>query len=143
MTIIKGNGTPRTHNPADPFFGGESPKENTYYIDLDGTLAYYDTWGEKGEISDPIPLMKKQVLKWHKQGIKIKIFTARAYKEKNIKKIRKWLLLNGFPLFEITNIKEMDCSIIIDDKAREAIKNTGMIVDRTGELKKKDNFLFE
>lgn len=143
MTIIKGDGTPRTHNPADPFFDGEPPVEDVYYVDLDATLAYYNSWSENEEIGEPIPLMKKQVLKWHKQGIKIKIFTARAWKEENIKKIKRWLLLNGFPLFKITNIKGLDCAIIIDDKAREAIRNTGNIVDRTGELKKKDNFLFE
>jgi hypothetical protein len=133
---LKGNNIPRNTNPANPLKEEvHEEKQLTYYVDLDGTLAYYKCWGDIGDIGDPIQDMKKWVLYWLKEGIKIKIFTARAYCEKNIKHIRKWLLINGFPPnLEITNIKGLDCDLIFDNNAREVINNTGIIVDRTGKF---------
>lgn len=133
---LKGSNIPRNPNPANPLREEIYEKEQlVYYVDLDSTLAYYDRWGGIGDIGEPIPTMKNKVLEWISKGIKIKIFTARAYCEENIKHIRKWLLLNGFPInLEITNIKGIDCSLILDDKAREVIMNTGIICNRTGEL---------
>ena len=79
--------------------------------------------------------MKAWVLHWLKEGIKIKIFTARAYNPENIKHVRKWLIVNGFPLdLEITDIIRLDCNMIFDNKAREVLNNQGIIVDRMGEF---------
>ncbi len=136
---LKGINIIRNPNPANPLKKEiKEEKQLVYYINLDGTLAYYDRWGYIGDIGEPIPIMKAWVLYWIKKGIKIKIFTARAYNEKAIPHIRKWLLLNGFPPnLEITNIKGMDCDMIFDNNAREVINNTGIIADRTGEFDKK------
>jgi len=133
---IKGSNTPRTVNPANPLKQEiKKEKQLTYYVDLDGTLAIYTIWGNVGDIGEPIPDMKKWVLHWIKEGIKIKIFTARAYKKEAIPDIRKWLFLNGFPLdLEITNIKGIDCDMIFDNNCREVMNNQGVIVDRTGEF---------
>jgi len=131
----KGNAGLRNPNPANPLKKyNKNNKNKCYYIDLDGTLAYYERWGGIGDIGEPIPIMKKWVLFWIKNGIKIKIFTARAGDKKKIPPIKKWLLLNGFPPLEITNIKGLDCDIIFDNIAKEVINNTGIIVDRTGEF---------
>lgn len=134
---LKGSDIPIHPNPANPLRDNDYKKEKlTYYIDLDGTLAYYDRWSNEGDIGEPIEDIKNKILRWISEDITIKIFTARAYCNKNIKVIRKWLLLNGLPpTLEITNIKGIDCNIILDDKAREVIKNTGIIVDRTTEFK--------
>lgn len=134
---IKGNGEPRTRNPADPMNDIiPSEKKLVYLVDLDGTLAYYERWGEKEEIGEPIPLMKKRVLEWIDEGIEIRIFTARAFDVNQVKLIKKWLILNGFPLLEITNVKGIDVDYLFDNIAREVINNTGIIVDRVGDLSK-------
>lgn len=133
---LKGNGELRNPNPANPLKKEfKEEKQLTYYVDLDGTLAYYERWGQNGEIGEPIPLMKNWVLHWISRGIKIKIFTARAHKPEAIPPIRKWLLFNGLPPdLEITNVKGIDCDLLFDNIAREVINNTGIIVDRTGEF---------
>jgi len=123
---------PRNPNPANPLREEiYEDKKLTYYVDLDGTLAYYERWENEGNIGEPIENIKNKVLQWINNGIIIKIFTARAYCEENKKYIRKWLLLNGLPInLEITNIKGIDCDLIFDDRAREVIINTGIIVSR-------------
>lgn len=132
---LKGNDKPRLPNLASPFAKEQKLKQLTYYVNLDGTLAYYNVHGNINDIGDPIPNIKEKVLQWIKEGVIIKIFTARAYCEKNKSFVRKWLMLNGFPpTIEITNIKGIDCDLIFDDKAREVIMNTGDIIDRTGKL---------
>lgn len=133
---LKGSNIPRNPNPANPLKKEDySKKKLTYYVDLDGTLAYFERWNNIGDIGEPINEIKEKILKWINEGITIKIFTARAYKKELIKPIRKWLLLNGLPpTLEITNIKGVDCDLIFDDKAREVIYNTGIIVNRTGDL---------
>jgi len=134
---LKGSNIQRNPNPANPLKEEDDKiKQLTYYIGLDGVLAYYERWGNEGDIGEPINDMKNKILKWINNGITIKIFTARAYKEESINHIRKWLLLNGLPpTLEITNIKGTDCDLILDNKAREVIHNTGMIIDRTNEFK--------
>lgn len=133
---LKGSNIPRNPNPANPLKEeNNSKKQLTYYVGLDGTLAYYKYWEYENHIGESIPDIKRKILCWLSLGIKIKIFTARAYKKELIKPIRKWLLLNGLPpTLEITNIKGIDCDLLFDDKAREVIYNTGIIVERIGKL---------
>lgn len=133
---IKGDRGPRMTNQANPLLDEvKEEKQKVYYVDLDGTLAYYDAWGDIGDIGDPIPIMKQWVLYWIKNGIEVVIFTARAYKPEAIPPIRKWLLINGFPPdLRITNVKGLECALVFDNCAREVINNTGIIVDRTGEF---------
>lgn len=136
---IKGTGDLRNPNPANPFREVEPEKQKVYYVDLDGTLAFFDRWGTIGDIGEPIPIMKKWVLYWISKGIKVKIFTARAYKKESIPFIKKWLILNGFPPnLDITNIKGIDCTRLFDNNAREVINNTGIIVDRLNEFNTKE-----
>lgn len=135
---INGGGKLRNLNPANPLKKEDNNNINNnkcYYVDLDGTLAYYERWGAEGDIGEPIPIMKNWISYWLSKGIEIVIFTARAYKQEHIDNIRKWLILNGLPIdLRITNVKGLDCSMILDDKAREVISNTGQIVDRVGEF---------
>ena len=127
----------RTKNPANPLKKQEDkPKKLVYYVGLHGTLAVFDRWGNIGDIGEPIEKMKKRVLAWIKEGITIKIFTARASDPETTSLIRKWLFLNGFMLdMEITNILGDDCAMIFSDKTREVIFNTGIVVSRTNEFK--------
>ena len=47
-------------------------------VDLDGTLAILDKDVSPTHIGEPIPIMVNRVKSWHKQGKRIKIFTARV-----------------------------------------------------------------
>jgi len=133
---IKGKGKLRTKNPANPLRDNNiNDKNKCYYVNLDGCLAIYDRWDCIDNIGEPVESMKAWVLHWLKEGIKIKIFTARAHNLNAIPYIKKWLFLNGFPLdLEITNIKGTDCDMIFDNNAREVLNNQGVIIDRTGEF---------
>jgi hydroxymethylpyrimidine pyrophosphatase-like HAD family hydrolase len=96
------------------------------YVDLDGTLAYYDHWRGISHIGEPIEPMLAQVKKWVRQGHTIRIFTARAHDPHALPIIREWLLANGLPELVITNIKGQ---ILFDDRARQVIYNSGTIVN--------------
>ena len=47
-------------------------------VDLDGTLAHYDTWRGPAHIGEPIPKMLERVKWWVSQGKTVQIFTARV-----------------------------------------------------------------
>jgi hypothetical protein len=48
-------------------------------VDLDATLAHYTGWtGDERHIGEPIPLMAERVRRWLKDGIEVRIFTARV-----------------------------------------------------------------
>jgi len=137
MEIKDKQGKLRTKNPANPLRKEEDkPKKLVYYVGFDAVLATYDRWGHIDDIGEPIEKMKKRVLEWIKEGVTIKIFTARASDLEATSFIRKWLFLNGLLLdLEITNILGDDCDMIFSDKSREVIHNTGVIVSLTKEFK--------
>ena len=56
-------------------------------VDLDGTLAYWDTPMDQYDpmiIGSPIHAMVERVKIWLEQGHEVVIFTARVYPKKNI-----------------------------------------------------------
>lgn len=93
-------------------------------VDLDGTLAHYDGWGD-GSIGEPIPLMMDRVIEWLKHDKTVKIFTARASDPHQVDLVKIWLQKHGLPNLEVTNVK--DCAMIElwDDRAIQVIPNTG------------------
>ncbi len=84
---------------------------------MDGTLAYDDGWHGPLHIGDPIPAMMARVKQWLKQGIRVKIFTARASLEEHIPPVREWLYIHGLP-----NL------CLYDDRCVQVIPNTGELV---------------
>ncbi len=58
-------------------------------VDLDGTLAEWKGWKGIQHIGKPIPLMLERVKFWTKNGIKVKILTARAGVPEAIPEIEK------------------------------------------------------
>jgi hypothetical protein len=99
------------------------------YVDLDGTLAHYETFKGHSHIGEPIPHMVHFVKDAMKKGWPVKIFTARAEDPTAIPFIRQWLIEvfgpeEGFK-FEITNVKKQDGALFIDDRAIRIDKNTG------------------
>ena len=96
-------------------------------VDLDGTLACYDTWRGAEYIGEPIKPMIDRVKKWLSHGKTVKIFTARAAVAEQIPFVKKWLLQNDLPALEVTNVKDMWMVELWDDRCVQVEKNTGKI----------------
>ncbi len=106
-----------------------SPEEKGWIgVDLDGTLAFHDANSPMIKIGDPVPLMLKRVKTMVEQDFRVKIFTARAQDSEQILLIRKWLLKNGLPSLEITNIKDYNMIKLFDDRAVQVEPNTGKLI---------------
>jgi hypothetical protein len=98
-------------------------------VDLDGTLAEYHGWKGMEDIGKPIPAMVNRVFDWLYQGIAVKIFTARAGIPEQIPFIKKWLIDNGLPELEVTNVKDFAMIELWDDRCKQVIINTGELVE--------------
>jgi hypothetical protein len=104
----------------------DTPLRGWVGIDLDGTLAVASE--NLDEIGEPIPEMAERLLRFHRAGVQVKIFTARASTPKQVPLIKAWLQRNQLPDIEITNIKDAAMARLYDDKAVQVIRNTGRIV---------------
>ncbi len=102
-------------------------------VDLDGTLAEYHGWQGELHIGKPIPLMLDRVRQWLAEGNEVVIFTARIAgrdgvpRESVVARIRDWLLVQGLPRLEVTNIKAMDFAVFYDDRCVQVEPNTGVL----------------
>lgn len=103
--------------------------ESWFGVDLDGTLAYLDT-SIFPEIGTAVPEVLSRVKKLLEAGKRVKIFTARFEIKGEVERIKKWLKNNNLPMnLEITNVKDMKCVEIWDDKARRVLFNLGYFTD--------------
>ena len=99
-----------------------------YGVDLDGTLAVWNETSTLDRIGAPIPAMVDMVCRMVDNGIRVKIFTARACDPAQIAKIRAWMNKNGLPDLEITNVKDYYMERLYDDRAIRVQRNTGRII---------------
>lgn len=97
-------------------------------VDLDGTLAVWDTSSSLDRIGPPVPAMLSHVQRMVGSGIRVKIFTARAGDPDQLSLIQKWLKKNGLPDLEITNVKDYQMERLYDDRAVQVEANTGRII---------------
>lgn len=97
-------------------------------IDLDATLAVYNGFKGFDHIGAPVPKMLNIVKSMLANGVKVKIFTARADNPEAIPYIKAWLRLVGLPELDVTNVKDRYCVRIWDDKAIQIEPNTGKIL---------------
>ncbi len=96
-------------------------------VDFDGTLVEYHGWKGIEHMGKTIKPMIDRVRQWLKEGITVKLFTARASEgEEQIKILKKWMIDNGLPELEVTNVKDMYMKVLWDDRCVQVIKNTGM-----------------
>jgi hypothetical protein len=100
-------------------------------VDLDGTLATYDTYGD-GSIGEPIPLMVARVRAFLEAGQTVKILTARLTHPNcsPIERVRiqDWLVQKaGLPRLEVTSVKDFGMIQLWDDRAIQVQKNTGKV----------------
>lgn len=100
-------------------------------VDFDGTLAHHAPGESLSYLGAPILLMVSQVLYWHRQGWKVKIFTARVascYADCDVQRamIITWCRRElGFPL-EVTSEKDGAMLELWDDRAVAVERNSGV-----------------
>jgi hypothetical protein len=58
-------------------------------VDLDRTLAEYDTWKGEGHVGAPIPAMVERVRTWIAEGRQVRILTARVASTHGIASVTK------------------------------------------------------
>ncbi len=103
-------------------------------VDFDGTLAQYISgYFAQDKDGPPVIPMLERVRKWVKDGVTVKIFTARVCGPKeeadhHRKKVQDWLESHGLPRLEVVNYKTWSTVAIYDDIAFRIIKNTGEVV---------------
>lgn len=119
-------------------------------VDLDGTLAEYHGWRPDGSIGDPIPLMVDRVRQWMREGVEVRIFTARIWPlrivmprddmrqfsgantieseaGKQAMLIQEWSLNHLGRTLPITTQKDYQMIELWDDRAVGVICNTGKV----------------
>lgn len=100
-------------------------------VDLDGTLAHYDTWRGPTHIGAPVPAMVERVKRWRDEGREVRIFTARVAEgdgrklDKVRQAIEQWCADNLGFCPEITNVKDWGMVELWDDRAVTVEANTG------------------
>lgn len=97
-------------------------------VDLDGTLAYYDTWDGTPAIGKPIPAMVERVKGWLAEGKEVRILTARMDDppDDSIRiAIEDYCELHLGQRLEATCIKGKGMVEFWDDRAVRVEKNTG------------------
>ena len=107
-------------------------------VDLDGTLARYETWQGIHHIGEPIPAMVQRVREAIQAGFIVKIFTARAcasqpYQHTSIRYVQDWAEKHIGVRLEVTAEKDFSCIEIWDDRAKEVIHNVGEFALTVGE----------
>lgn len=116
-------------------------------VDLDGTLAL-DMPGEAFDpvkIGAPIPAMVARVQRWLGEGREVRIFTARAstvdhhtvfhgtpeeYRKHVVDAIQAWCLQHIGVALKVTAEKDYQMQLLYDDRARQVIRNEGVVVKR-------------
>src|SRR4051812_46364736 len=116
-------------------------------VDLDGTLALYDSKDGIGTIGQPIEPMVKRVTEWLSKGIEVRIFTARvaaqgetngdevldsaAFADTQREMIRDWTLRHVGMALEATATKDFRMMQLWDDRAVQVLSNLGIAVELT------------
>jgi len=102
-------------------------------VDLDGTLAHYDSgYSSHFMVGPPIPAMLARVKDWLAQGKDVRIFTARVappHSEEVIARqrgiIEDWCLEHLGTVLPITATKDYEMLELWDDRCVTVEKNTG------------------
>lgn len=108
-------------------------------VDLDRTLAYYDTWKGPDHVGPPIERMLERVKKWVQDGQEVRIVTARVYTDgsplRNLETslartaIQGWCEKHVGTRLPVTCEKDFDMLTLWDDRAIQVLPNTGIRVD--------------
>lgn len=101
-------------------------------VDLDRTLAHYDTWRGADHIGQPIVAMQRRVRKWLAEGREVRILTARVasthqHEERvaAIDAIGDWCERHLGRRLRVTSEKDGSMLELWDDRAVAVDANTG------------------
>jgi len=112
-------------------------------VDLDGTLAYYESGKGVDSVGEPIPLMVSRVRQWLREGHPdfggckdIRIFTARVapverdhqqiWKQQDM--IKEWCIKHLGQALPVTYMKDYEMLCLYDDRVIQVERNTGRIL---------------
>lgn len=107
-------------------------------VDLDGTLAVYESWIGPDHVGEPVMLMVERIKRWLALGRQVKIFTARV---NGIERetdgvvhpvfavIEKFCLEVIGQVLPITCAKDYHMIELWDDRCVQIIPNTGLRAD--------------
>lgn len=111
-------------------------------VDLDKTLAYQDKFDDD-HIGSPIAPMVNRIRAWRKDGLEVRIFTARVglcgkanscgyivdedFVTRQRSLIEAWCLEHIGEILPVTASKDFEMVALFDDLAREVIPNTGFL----------------
>ena len=98
-------------------------------VDLDGTLAHYDHFRGEDHVGGPIEPMIKKVRQWLRDGMDVRLFTAR----KPHPVIRAWMKEHIGELLPITNVKDQGMIALYDDRVVGVRRNTGELFHEDNE----------
>jgi hypothetical protein len=103
-------------------------------VDLDGTLAHYESFGDGG-IGAPIKPMVRRIKHYLKQGKDVRILTARIAHEFGQEvdgemtiRIQQWCKEHLGQILSITCRKDYHMYMLLDDRAMQVIPNKGILV---------------
>ena len=98
-------------------------------VDLDGTLAKYESWQGPTHIGEPIGPMVRRIQDWLVRGIEVRIFTARAYRAEPevIGAIQDWSHRHIGTRLAVTCTKDYAMMELWDDRAVRVVANTGEV----------------
>lgn len=100
-------------------------------FDLDGCLACYGGWTSYCPIGAPIKPMVDKVKEYLRQGIEVRIFTARVCDNnggESLKEIADWCQEHIGQELKITNVKDYGMIKLYDDRCVAVECNTGRIL---------------
>lgn len=119
--------TTENHVPSHP----EATGDRWIGVDLDKTLAHYDTFKGKDVIGAPIPAMVDRVKQWVAQGNNVKILTARVSDDRSgqtKKAIQDWAETHIGTRLPVTDKKDQHMVALYDDRAVPVEANTGKLL---------------
>ena len=104
-------------------------------VDLDGTLAHYESFGDGG-IGAPIKPMIRRIKHYLKKGRDVRILTARVAEggENSSDGMAQLVLIARFCIEQFGQALPITCSkdrhmyMLIDDRAMQVIPNKGILV---------------
>ena len=102
-------------------------------VDLDGTLAHYESFGDGG-IGAPIKPMVRRIKHYLKQGKDVRILTARVATFDDAELLKQTARIDRFcteqfgQVLRITASKDYHMYMLLDDRAMQVIPNKGILV---------------
>jgi len=100
-------------------------------FDFDGTLAREHSF-------EPVLPMVNRLRKYLDKGVEVRILTARGNDAAGINLVKTWLREHNLPDLKVTSNKDYQMIVLYDDRARQVIQNTGVVVGEDDDFTQSD-----